>query len=331
MTDAGMAPAVPAPDGVVVVDKPAAMTSHDVVNRVRRAIGHAYQVAPRRRHGHRVGHTGTLDPAATGVLVVCVGRATRLVQFLQAGRKTYEARMQLGRTTTTLDAEGTITDECDASHVDERAVCDALKKFVGPISQVPPMVSAVRVAGERLHVRARRGEQVDRAPRGIVIHDLVLEDFTPGNFPQVEFLVNCSTGTYVRTLADDIGRVLGVGGHLTALRRLASGGARIEDAVTLEAIETAIEHRELDTLLISPAAAMALADYPTVVLDDDAVLRLVHGLPVEATGHDGPVAAVDPRGALIAVVADRAGAAVSLAVLGTTRPPTAQPGAADPS
>jgi len=162
------------PDGVVIVDKPAGYTSHDVVQRVRRALGGTYGSARRRRHGHKVGHTGTLDPSATGVLVVCLGRATRLVPFLQAGRKTYEARMQLGRTTSTLDADGEITGERDASHVDEQAVCEAFKRFVGPIEQIPPMVSAVKVGGERLHVRARRGEEVERAPRPVVVHDLVL-------------------------------------------------------------------------------------------------------------------------------------------------------------
>jgi tRNA pseudouridine55 synthase len=303
------------PDGVVIVDKPAGMTSHDVVYRVRRALGAAYASARKRKHGHRVGHTGTLDPSATGVLVICVGRATRLVPFLQAGRKTYDARMQLGRTTTTLDAEGDVTAEHDAAHIDEPQVCEALKHFVGPIEQTPPMVSAVKVDGERLHARARRGEVVERAPRPVVIHDLVLEDFTPGSRAEVAFLVSCSAGTYVRTLADDIGRRLGVGGHLTDLRRLASGGARIGDAVALDDLEEMIARRQLATVLVRPAAAMALADYPTVVLDDDAVTRLAHGRPLPATGLDGPVAAVDDAGDLVAVLEDRDGLARSKVVL----------------
>jgi tRNA pseudouridine55 synthase len=293
------------PDGIVIVDKPAGMTSHDVVHRVRRALGKTYASARKRRHGHKVGHTGTLDPAATGVLVVCVGRATRLVPFLQPGRKTYDARMQLGRTTTTLDADGEVVAECDAAHIDEQQVCEALKRFVGPIEQIPPMVSAVKVDGERLYARARRGEHIEREPRPVVIHDLVLEDFTGGSRPEVAFLVSCSAGTYVRTLADDIGRRLGVGGHLTALRRLASGGARIGDAVTLDDVEAAIAHQRLDAVLMRPAAAMALADYPTVVLDDDAVTRLSHGRPLPATGLHGPVAALDHAGDLVAVLEDR--------------------------
>lgn len=310
MTTAQVTP----PDGVLVVDKPAGCTSHDVTNRIRRALRRAYG-APGRRHGHRVGHTGTLDPGATGVLVVCLGRATRLVPYLQAGRKTYEARMRLGRTTTTLDADGDVTSEQDASHVDERTVCEALKRFVGPIEQVPPMVSAVKIDGERLHARARRGEVVERPSRSVVIHDLVLEDFMPGRFPEIEFLVSCSAGTYVRSLADDVGTVLGVGGHLTALRRLASGGARISQAVALEETEAAIAAGRLDTVLLTPAAAMTQAEYPTVVLADDAVSQLSHGRPIAPTGHDGPVAALDPEGTLVAVVADDAARARPLVVL----------------
>jgi tRNA pseudouridine55 synthase len=299
----------PLPDGVIVVDKPAGLTSHDVVNRVRRAVRAAHTAPTRRRHGPRVGHTGTLDPAATGVLVVCVGRATRLVPYLQAGRKTYEARMQLGRTTTTLDAEGEVTGVHEAAHLDEQAVCEALKGFVGPIEQIPPMVSAVKVGGERLHRKARRGEHVERTPRSVVVHDLVLEDFVPGAFPEVEFLVSCSAGTYVRTLADDVGRVLGVGAHLTALRRLASGGARIGDAHDLDTVERVIADGRLADVLLTPAAAMALADYPTLVLDDDAASQLSHGRPLPPTGRSGPVSAIDARGRLVAVIADRDGMA----------------------
>jgi tRNA pseudouridine55 synthase len=171
------------------------------------------------------------------------------------------------------------------------------------------MVSAVRVGGERLHARARRGEVVERAPRSVVVHDLVLEDFVPGALPEVEFLVSCSAGTYVRTLADDLGRALGVGGHLVALRRLASGGARVSDAVTLDEVEQAIAAGTLDELVLTPAAALAQADYPSVVLTRDAVSQLSHGRPIPPTGHDGAVAALDEAGRLIAVVVDDDGRA----------------------
>ncbi|HEX6257488.1 MAG TPA: tRNA pseudouridine(55) synthase TruB [Euzebyales bacterium] len=301
------------PDGVLVIDKPVGCTSHDVTNRIRRALRHAYGAAGR-RHGHKVGHTGTLDPSATGVLVVCLGRATRLVRWLQAGTKTYEARMQLGRATTTLDADGEITEEHDASHLDERTVCEAFKRFVGPIEQIPPMVSAVKVDGERLHARARRGEVVEREPRAVVVHDLVLVDFTAGVLPEVEFLVSCSAGTYVRSLADDVGRALGVGGHLTALRRLASSGARISQAAALDDALAAIARGDIGELLLTPAAALAQAHYPTVVIAADAVSQLSRGRPIDPTGHDGPVAVVDGAGELIAVVEETDGRARPLIV-----------------
>lgn len=287
-----------------MVDKPAGVTSHDVVAMVRRLLGAG------RRRGPKVGHAGTLDPDATGVLVVAIGRATRLVPYLQASRKTYDARARLGATTTTLDASGDRTSETDASHLDEAAVCDALKGFVGPIQQIPPMVSAVRIGGERLHVKARRGEDVERAPRPVTIHDLVLEDFVPGPRAEVAFLVTCSPGTYVRTLAADLGERLGVGAHLIALRRLASGRFTIEDATTLDQLA---EDGALMAALCSPAAA--LADYPSVHLDAGAVTALGLGQVLPPTGVRGPVAALDADGRLVAVIEDRDGQARSLVVL----------------
>ncbi len=205
--------------GVLVLDKPAGPTSHDVVAQVRRAAGQ-----------HRVGHTGTLDPAATGVLVVCLGRATRLVPFLQAGNKTYEARLVLGVETDSQDADGVVVARRDASHIDEHRLCEVLTRFQGEIEQVPPMVSAVQIDGQRLHELARRGIEVDRPARQVTIHDLVLDGFTPGEHPQASFLVTCSAGTYVRTLAHDVGRELGVGASLTALRRVANGPFGLADA-----------------------------------------------------------------------------------------------------
>jgi tRNA pseudouridine55 synthase len=297
-------------NGVVVVDKPAGMTSHDVVAAVRRAIGPA---ARPRRGAIKVGHAGTLDPDATGVLVVCVGRATRLVPYLQAARKTYDARIRLGATTTTLDASGGVLAERDASSVDEAAFCEALKLFVGPIEQVPPMVSAVRVGGERLHAKARRGEVVDRAPRRVEIFDLVLEDFEPGPRAEATFLVTCSAGTYIRTLAADLGERLGVGGHLLALRRLGSGRFSVADAVALDAVRAAAAEGRLADLLLPPAAA--LSDYPTVTVDPSGAEDLSFGRALAPTGHRGPVAALDGAGRLLALVEDRDGAARPLVVL----------------
>ena len=289
--------------GVLVVDKPAGMTSHDVVAVVRR-------VANQRR----VGHAGTLDPDATGVLVVCLGRATRLVPYLQASVKTYDARMRLGVETDTLDAGGVVTAERDASGVDEQVLCEALKSFVGEVEQVPPMVSAVKVGGERLYRKARRGEVVERPARTVQIHDIVLEDFEPGPRAEAAFLVTCSTGTYVRTLAADIGAKLGVGAHLVRLRRLGSGRFSLEEAVDLDKVGELGAEGRLSEALLTPA--QAVADYPTMTVDA-ATARLVgNGRPLPATGRDGPVAVLDEDGRLLAMVADRDGMARPLAVLG---------------
>lgn len=305
-------------DGVVVVDKPAGMTSHDVVAQLRSriaAVTGSVRRSRRRPAGPKVGHAGTLDPDATGVLVVCVGRTTRLVPYLQASRKTYDARMRLGQTTTTLDSAGEVVATVDASGVTEEALCETLKAFVGPIQQIPPMVSAVRVGGERLHSKARRGEVVEREPRRVVIHDLVLADFDPGPQGEASFLVTCSAGTYVRTLAADVGEQLGVGAHLRALRRLASGRFTVEDAHRLTDVLGAVEAGTLDQLLLSPAEA--LADYPARHLDPEETAALGNGRPLAASGQDGPVAALAKDGTLVAVVEDRDGAARPLAVFAT--------------
>lgn len=278
--------------GVLVVDKPAGMTSHDVVARVRRALGI-----------RRVGHTGTLDPAATGVLVCGVGRATRLVQFIQGGPKTYAATLVLGRTTDSQDADGRVVAEADASHLREDEVCAALKSFVGDIDQVPPMVSAVKVDGERLHAKARRGEVVAREPRRVTVHDLVLDRFTPGERATVSLLVTCSAGTYVRTLAHDLGERLGVGGSLTDLRRLASGGFAVEEALALDRIEELGRRRELWDQLVPVAQALRLP--PRVEVSAEVRDDLVHGRSMPAIGTvDGVYAVHDPQGRLVGVYED---------------------------
>lgn len=278
-------------DAVLVVDKPAGMTSHDVVQIVRRASGQS-----------RVGHTGTLDPAATGVLVVCLGRATKLVRFLQqAGSKTYAARMVLGIATDSQDADGQVTDQVDAAHVDERTFCEAMTAFQGELTQIPPMVSAVKVDGERLHVKARRGEEVEREPRSVTVHALVLDRFEvvdePAH-PQATFLVTCSAGTYVRTLAHDLGAALGVGGSLTALRRVANGPFTEDESHTLDAITRAGEEGRFDDLVLDPQDAL-LRTLPAVTVEDaDLALRLTQGgrlpsgtlAPARPSGGEGPVA-----------------------------------------
>jgi len=265
--------------GVLIVDKPVGMTSHDVVQVVRRAVGQS-----------RVGHTGTLDPAATGVLVVCLGRATRLVQYLQAGTKTYAARMVLGVETDSQDADGQVLAAVDASHVDERSLCEALTRFQGRIEQIPPMVSAVKVDGERLHEKARRGETVERAARPVTVHDLVLDAFEPGPRPEAAFLVTCSAGTYVRTIAHDVGRVLGVGGSLVGLRRLANGPFTSDEAHDLDMIRAAAEDGSLAGCFLPIEAAVARA-LPTVAIDDDQLaLRLTQGARADTQDIEGPYA-----------------------------------------
>ena len=306
MSAASDGPSAARLEGVLVVDKPPGMTSHDVVATVRRAIG------AKRRSGPKVGHAGTLDPAATGVLVVCLGKATRLVPWLQASRKTYEARMRLGASTTTLDGEGEIVAEVDGSHLDEPAVCDALKGFVGTVEQVPPMVSARKVGGERLHEKARRGEVVEREARPVQIYDLVLEDFEPGARPEATFLVTCSSGTYVRTLAADVGEQLDVGAHLVALRRLGSGRFDISQAVGLTELTERAEAGQVGDLLLS--LADAVADYPARRVDEGEAAALSHGRPLDPTGTEGSVAAVAPDGSLVAMLADEGGAARPQAV-----------------
>ncbi|QBI21913.1 tRNA pseudouridine(55) synthase TruB [Egibacter rhizosphaerae] len=288
-------------DGVLVIDKPAGLTSHDVVARVRKAAGQK-----------KVGHAGTLDPQATGVLVVALGRATRLVPYLQASRKTYEAHMRLGVSTTTLDAEGEVVATADPSGVTEEAFCEVLHGFTGRIEQVPPMVSAVKVGGERLHEKARRGETVAREAREVDIHELVLSEFVPGAEAQAWFLVTCSPGTYIRSLAADVGEALGVGAHLAALRRLGSGRFDVADARPLEEIEELGQQGRVAEAVLSMASAVA--DYPAITVDAGDAQAIGHGRPLSATAQDGPVAVLDEDGRLLAMVEDERGAARPRAV-----------------
>jgi tRNA pseudouridine55 synthase len=308
-------------DGVLVCDKPAGMTSHDVVARVRRLAGQ-----------RRVGHGGTLDPPATGVLVLALGRATRLLPFLPTEPKRYLAEVAFGAETDTLDATGTVTATADAAGVGEAGLRDALAGFVGPQLQVPPMVSAIKVGGERLYAKARRGEQVDRVPRPIVISELELVGFTAGERPRATLEVTCSGGTYVRSLAADLGRALGTLAHLATLRRTAVGRFTERDAHTLAQLEelagggsggrkpsppegggSGAGGGKLAAAVLDPAAAMAST--PTRALDGEEAAALANGRALEPTGRPGPVAAVGPDGRLVAVVEDRDGRARPRVVL----------------
>jgi tRNA pseudouridine55 synthase len=291
-------------DGVLVCDKPAGMTSHDVVARVRRLAGQ-----------RRVGHGGTLDPPATGVLVLALGRATRLLPFLPMEPKRYLARVVFGAETDTLDASGKVTATADAGAVDADAVRAALARFVGPQQQVPPMVSAVKLGGERLYAKARRGESVERAARAIVIHALELLDFGAGDRPEATVAVTCSGGTYVRSLAADLGRDLGTLAHLAGLRRTAVGRFAERDAHTLA---------ELDAMAAAPGGLAAAVLDPVAALDGVAVrsltaaeaTALASGRSLAPSGRGEPVAAIAPDGRLVAVIQDGAGRARPKVVLG---------------
>ncbi|WP_110181692.1 tRNA pseudouridine(55) synthase TruB [Nocardioides solisilvae] len=235
-----------APAGIVVVDKPGGTTSHGVVSRVRRLAG-----------TRKVGHAGTLDPMATGVLVLGVGRATRLLGHLMLTEKAYDATVRLGATTTTDDAEGEVLEVRDTSHVTEEQVRRGLERYVGRIEQVPTAVSAIKVDGRRAYARVRDGEEVELAARPVTIHELVVHEV---DLPDVRISLRCSSGTYVRALARDLGRDLGTGGHLTALRRTAVGPFDLGSARTLEQLA--------DDFRVVPIAEAARSTFPAVDLDE---------------------------------------------------------------
>lgn len=212
-------------NGIVVLNKPSGMTSHDVVNRVRRKF-----------RMRRVGHAGTLDPLATGVLIILLGKSTRLFQEFQGYDKAYRATFKLGVKTHTADIEGKILQELPYAHISQEQIVSAMQRFVGEIEQFPPMVSAVKVGGERLYKLARQGIEVERAPRKIVIQSLKLLKHEDN---LVEFYVECSKGTYIRQLAEDVGQVLGCGACITQIERTKVGPFMIEDAVRCDELTEA--------------------------------------------------------------------------------------------
>ena len=250
-------------NGFIVIDKPAGITSHDVVNRVRRILG-----------TKKVGHTGTLDPFATGVLPVAVNDGTKAIPFLNEGFKCYEAVMRLGVVTDTLDMTGKVLREADCSTVDRPSLEAAMTRFTGAISQVPPMFSAIKRDGQPLYKLARQGQDVERVARQIEIKSLELLSFEP---PFVGLRVNCSRGTYVRSLADDIGTALGCGAVLQELRRTASGPFGISAALSIEALELAVGSVAVRAdLFVSPYAALShLVDIP---LADTGLFKVKHGI-----------------------------------------------------
>lgn len=267
--------------GFLLVDKPSGITSHDVVARVRRAAG-----------VKRVGHAGTLDPLATGLLVVAVGPVTRLISHIQGAEKEYVADVMFGVGTDTLDADGEEIHRV-AMPMEAAALEGVLGGFRGPITQVPPMVSAIKHQGVRLHELARRGEEVEREARPVTITALEVEAFVPGDFPTARLRVVCSTGTYIRVLADDIARALGGRAHLTGLRRTRIGTMTVADAATLGTLDDGVVGH-----LIDPADALDM--YPSVTVDADTAAAVTNGRAVAGTAV-GLVRVLDGDGRLLAL------------------------------
>ena len=283
--------------GLVVVDKAPGMTSHDVVARVRRLAG-----------TRKVGHAGTLDPMATGVLLLGVDRATRLLGHLMLTEKAYDATVRLGVSTTTDDADGDVTASTPASHLQPGRVQTELEELVGDILQVPTAVSAIKVDGKRAYQRVRDGEQVELKARPVTIHELVVHDQrVAGDWLDVDISVRCSSGTYIRAIARDVGAALGVGGHLTALRRTAVGPFDLSVARTLEQLA--------DDFAVLPIADAARASFASLDLDEDQAgdVRVGRGLDLTLPG-DGPHAVFAPDGQFLALYEQRGQQARPVAV-----------------
>lgn len=286
-------------EGILLVDKPAGLTSHDVVARLRRIAG-----------TRRVGHAGTLDPMATGLLVLGVGRATRLLTHLVGADKTYTATVRLGATTVTDDAEGEVLARTPVGEaVDDAAIAAAVAGLTGDIQQVPSAVSAIKVNGRRAYARVRAGEQVALQARPVTVRRFdVVAARRAGDQLDLDVVVECSSGTYIRALARDLGEALGVGGHLTALRRTVVGPFTVAEAQTLAELGSG----PVPLLSMAEAATRAL---PSVRLDERTTEDLRHGRPIPAVPGPAVHAALGPDGRLVALVENRGERARALAVL----------------
>ncbi len=292
------------PPGLLLVDKPGGMTSHDVVARARRVLS-----------VRKVGHAGTLDPMATGLLILGVGAATRLLGYVGGHDKTYEATIRLGQSTVTDDAEGEVTSTVSAAGVTDAAVRAGVAALTGELMQVPSSVSAIKVDGERAYKRVRAGDEVELASRPVTVATFDVLDIrrpaepaaVAGDLVDVDVSVVCSSGTYVRALARDLGAALGVGGHLTALRRTRVGPYALDVARTLEQLETEPS--------VLPIADAARAAFPVRDVDAADAAVIAHGGPLPPTGGGpGPVAVIGPDGTFLALVEDRDGRAKPTAV-----------------
>lgn len=280
--------------GILNVKKPSGPTSHDVVARIRRISG-----------VKKVGHAGTLDPPASGVLLVCIGHATRVIEYLVDWRKSYRVAAVFGVETDTEDASGSVIRESDASHVTVHLFESAREGFIGRISQVPPMVSAVHHEGRRLYELARAGQTVEREAREVEVYGIRLVDFTPGERPVAVLDVDCSKGTYIRTLCADIGDTLGCGAHVSALERTAVGCFHVEDALSLDEIEEMSAAGRIEACLHS--IDDVLPDMTIASLAEEQAVKVVHGLEIpgdEIPGLPGTGSVVrihDPTGRLLGI------------------------------
>jgi tRNA pseudouridine55 synthase len=285
------------PDGLVIVDKPGGWTSHDVVGKMRRLVG-----------TRRVGHAGTLDPMATGVLVLGVEKATRLLGHLTLTQKEYEATIRLGQATVTDDAEGEVTAQADpaaVAAVADEAVAAGIAALTGEIMQTPSSVSAIKVDGVRSYARVRSGDEVKLQPRPITVYEFELRGARRGEgVVDLDVRVVCSSGTYIRALARDLGAGLGVGGHLTALRRTRVGPYVLADAVALALLTERAEAGEPVPVL--PIAQAAGAAFPRYDVDEEQAKAIAHGGPLPARGlGPGPIAVFAPDGAFLALVEEQ--------------------------
>lgn len=272
--------------GVIVIDKPIGMTSHDVVQVVRKGT-----------NIRRAGHTGTLDPRASGVLVILVGPSVRLSEYVSASDKRYQAVIQLGTTTDTYDADGRVLSTTSVD-ISEKQFDDVLQSFVGEIEQVPPPYSSVKVKGRHAYDMARNGEEVDLDPRTINVYNLELLEWAP---PEAVIDVFCSSGTYVRSLAHDLGEKLGCGAHLIGLRRTRSGRFTLRDAVPLRKLKEAFDDNSWDKYLIP--AAEALSDWPAIELSPEQLDIVRHGRRIPAEAGIGTMArAISENGELIGLL-----------------------------
>jgi len=280
-------------NGFLNINKPLGLTSHDVVAKIRRK---ARQTTATKK----VGHAGTLDPAATGVLVICLGRATRLSEYAMRSTKQYRATVRLGIVTNSYDAEGEIIREMDASHITQADVERVLPQFTGDIHQIPPMHSAIKQGGKKLYELARQGETVQREPRHITIHQLTIAGW---DAPSFVLDVSCSSGTYIRSLAYDIGEALGVGAHLAGLIRTRSGGFRVEDSLELDTLLQ--DDVDLSSHVLPPRTA--LSDWSVVPVKDGQIQAIIQGqrIPVSEGIDSDDAIAVEPGGHLLAILERR--------------------------